>query len=56
MLVKGGSVVALVTPMTDSNDIDYSKLTDILLWHANQGKILTLIFHLFVNISYYCRN
>jgi len=37
MLVKGGSVVALVTPMTESNEIDYVKLTEILEWHAKEG-------------------
>lgn len=37
MLVKGGSVVALVTPMKVDNSIDYDQLTDLLKWHAEQG-------------------
>jgi len=35
--VKGGSVVALVTPMTASNDIDYPTLIDLLNWHVKEG-------------------
>mmetsp|Transcript_18627 Transcript_18627/g.18720 ORF Transcript_18627/g.18720 Transcript_18627/m.18720 type:complete len:337 (-) Transcript_18627:98-1108(-) len=37
MLVKGGSVAALVTPMNADNSIDYDKLTAILNWHAEEG-------------------
>jgi len=37
MLVKGGSVVALVTPMNADNSIDYNKLTELLQWHVAQG-------------------
>ena len=35
--VKGGSVVALVTPMTESNAIDYGKLDELLRWHVSEG-------------------
>ena len=35
--VKGGSVVALVTPMTKANDIDYDKFVDLLNWHVKEG-------------------
>ena len=35
--VKGGSVVALVTPMTKTNDIDYDKFVDLLNWHVKEG-------------------
>ena len=34
--IKGGSIVALATPMTSSNAIDYDKLVDILKWHISQ--------------------
>ena len=34
--ITGGSIVALVTPMTSSNAIDYDKLIDILKWHIDQ--------------------
>eukprot|EP01041_Mallomonas_annulata_P004562 gene4562-9069_t len=37
MLIKGGSIVALVTPMTANNAIDYDELTRLLNWHAEQG-------------------
>ncbi len=37
MLVKGGSIVALVTPMTSDNAIDYDRLTSLVRWHAEQG-------------------
>ena len=37
MKVTGGSVVALVTPMTRSNNVDIKKLTDLLEWHVEQG-------------------
>jgi hypothetical protein len=37
MSVKGGSVVALVTPMTASNDVDLPKFTKLLEWHLAQG-------------------
>ena len=38
MKVRGGSVVALVTPMTKTtNEVDYQKLTDLLKWHLAQG-------------------
>ena len=35
--VRGGSVVALVTPMTESNTIDYGKLDELLKWHVREG-------------------
>lgn len=35
--VGGGSVVALVTPMTDSNAIDFRNLDEILRWHMSEG-------------------
>lgn len=34
--VVGGSVVALVTPMTPDNKIDYPKLVEILEWHMSE--------------------
>lgn len=34
---KGGSVVALVTPMTATNDIDYPSLIALLKWHKQEG-------------------
>ena len=33
----GGSVVALVTPMTASNDVDYPSLVALLKWHMSEG-------------------
>ena len=35
--LRAGSVVAMVTPMTAKNDIDYPKLTSLLEWHVEQG-------------------
>ena len=35
--VKGGSIVALITPMTASNEIDLPKLMKLLQWHAIEG-------------------
>ena len=41
--VKPGSIVALVTPMKkSSNEIDYSKLDDLLEWHVSQVRYLIL--------------
>jgi hypothetical protein len=37
MPVKPGSIVALVTPMTESNAIDYPKLENLLKWHISEG-------------------
>ena len=37
MKVTGGSVVALVTPMTPSNAVDIKRFTNLLEWHAQQG-------------------
>lgn len=33
----GGSVVALVTPMTSTNAIDYPALVELLKWHVKEG-------------------
>ena len=35
--VRGGSIVALVTPMTRDNAIDYTKLESLLKWHIAEG-------------------
>lgn len=35
--VVGGSVVALVTPMTERNDVDFENLKSLLSWHVAQG-------------------
>lgn len=35
--IQGGSVVALVTPMTASNEVDYPKLIELLEWHVKEG-------------------
>ena len=37
MKVTGGSVVALITPMTSTNEVDLSKLSKLLQWHAKEG-------------------
>ena len=37
MPVKAGSIVALVTPMTADNAIDYVKLEGLLKWHVAEG-------------------
>lgn len=34
---RGGSVVALVTPMTEANAVDYPRLEQLLAWHAAEG-------------------
>ena len=36
MLPKGGSNVALVTPMKSNNKIDYESLTRLLIWHEKE--------------------
>lgn len=35
--VTGGSVVAIVTPMTSNNEIDYAKFIELLQWHVQEG-------------------
>ncbi len=35
--IGDGSIVALVTPMTSTNAIDYDKLIDLLNWHVSEG-------------------
>lgn len=40
MPVKGGSIVALVTPMTVDNAIDYVKLEGLLRWHVAEGNVV----------------
>lgn len=35
--VVGGSVVALVTPMTETNEIDFPALISLLQWHVKEG-------------------
>ena len=35
--IRGGSVVALVTPMDKDNNIDYKTLQDLLRWHVKEG-------------------
>lgn len=40
MPVKGGSIVALVTPMTVDNAIDYVKLEGLLRWHVAEGDVV----------------
>ena len=47
MKVKPGSVVALVTPMTKTNDIDYSSFSKLLQWHLEEGSDLN-----FFNVLY----
>jgi hypothetical protein len=37
--VRSGSIVAIVTPMTESNAIDYVKLDSLLKWHIQEGII-----------------
>lgn len=35
--IRSGSIVALVTPMTITNEIDYEKLISLLQWHVAEG-------------------
>ena len=35
--VRSGSIVALVTPMTENNSIDFPKLESLLKWHIAEG-------------------
>jgi dihydrodipicolinate synthase/N-acetylneuraminate lyase len=35
--VRPGSIVAIVTPMTQNNAIDFPKLEDLLKWHVSEG-------------------
>jgi len=35
--LRGGSVVALVTPMKADKSIDYGRLVDLLTWHMQEG-------------------
>ena len=32
-----GSIVALVTPMMENDDIDYKSLESLIDWHIEQG-------------------
>jgi hypothetical protein len=57
--VKGGSIVALVTPMTVDNAIDYGKLESLLRWHMAEGQFLQCeLMHLneLISIISDCRN
>ena len=45
--VRGGSVVALVTPMTENNAIDYPRLESLLKWHMAEGKAILCIQNYF---------
>lgn len=51
MPVKGGSIVALVTPMTVDNAIDYVKLEDLLRWHVAEGNVVEHIYLNFISIQ-----
>lgn len=35
--VRPGSIVAIVTPMTEKNAIDFPKFEDLLKWHVSEG-------------------
>lgn len=35
--LKGGSVVAIVTPMKPNGEIDYPKFVELLQWHVKEG-------------------
>lgn len=35
--IKSGSIVALVTPMTSTNEVDYPKFIELLKWHRDEG-------------------
>jgi hypothetical protein len=35
--VRPGSIVAIVTPMTQNNAIDFPRLEDLLKWHISEG-------------------
>lgn len=43
MPIKGGSIVALVTPMTENNAVDYPKLESLLKWHITEGMAIRYI-------------
>lgn len=49
--VRPGSVVALVTPMTESNAIDYVKLESLLKWHIAEGLVSSNTFQMNLNPS-----
>ena len=51
MPVKGGSIVALVTPMTVDNAIDFVKLEDLLRWHVAEGNVVEHICLNFISIQ-----
>lgn len=38
MPIRSGSIVALVTPMTPTNGIDYATLETLLKWHVAEGE------------------
>jgi dihydrodipicolinate synthase/N-acetylneuraminate lyase len=62
--VRSGSIVAIVTPMTESNAIDYVKLDSLLKWHIQEGimtfdslipLLLTSLITVALFLYFYCR-
>ena len=49
--IRSGSIVALVTPMTKTNEIDYPKLESLLKWHIAEGMARWITF---VRYEYLC--
>lgn len=56
--VRSGSIVAIVTPMTESNAIDYVKLDSLLKWHIQEGimacekTFLSLLTYLIIEAAF----
>jgi 4-hydroxy-tetrahydrodipicolinate synthase len=36
-LTMSGSYVAIITPFTDSDEVDYAKLEELVDWHVAEG-------------------
>jgi len=36
-LAMAGSYVALVTPFTDADEVDYDKISELVDWHCKEG-------------------
>ena len=36
-LTMAGSYVAIITPFTESDEVDYAKLEELVEWHVAEG-------------------
>lgn len=42
-ITMAGSYVALITPFTESDEVDYAKIEELVEWHVAEGYELCLL-------------